>query len=492
MMRLFNREDGIGIVTALMVAFIVFSLGAVWYSVSVHELDETTYDHHRTTALHVADAGVRQAMYELSQTTLKNQPYWTGNGTDLGGDCAIESVTSIEDGVTRQLGQYWVDVSDATPANLNDHRYFVESWGWGRDTSSRQLSMRKIEQEVEIVIKRGFVYALFAASGGVAAGNQKTIYGDVYSAADVTITNHTEIWANDPGFAGDGDLTTSGQLTIPSGSNLIIEGNVMAGTHLQDDNPGSVYGGDVTVAAGDAFFTKATVVGKVSLFGNVLAGSDLTAGSLGQNLVTLEPVVADPLPDFDWNKITATYGGPHSFNGVPAGGPVYEWSTWNSFDLWYKANSGNLKGWHRVTDAGSYTWRLAQGAGSTFTDDFMLVFDGQLTVDGSSNIDPTQAPITVTLVGYQASSDLQFGKNLSSSDDQRWVMYSKGSVGAKNLATIYGVVYGETDNSVNHLEVHFRPPNSDLGFIWGTERRVIARPFVWREVPEDPTPCTLP
>ena len=100
MSKAINREDGIGIVTALMVAFIVFSLGAVWYSVSTHELDETTYDRNRTTALHVADAGVRQAMYELSQTTLKNDPFWTGNGVGGGGACTIENVTTIQDGTT--------------------------------------------------------------------------------------------------------------------------------------------------------------------------------------------------------------------------------------------------------------------------------------------------------------------------------------------------------------------------------------------------------
>ncbi|MFW2339494.1 MAG: hypothetical protein ACN4GK_05540 [Acidimicrobiia bacterium] len=493
MLKRFNKEDGIGIVTALMVAFIVFSLGAVWYSVSTHELDETTYDRNRTTALHVADAGVRQAMYELSQTTLKNDPFWTGNGTGAGGACQLENVTTIQDGVTRQLGQYWTEVADATPANPNDHRYFIEAWGWARDTNSRQLSVRKVEQEVEIVIKRGFVYALFAASGGVSAGNQKTIYGDIYSAADVTISNHTELWANDAGFQGDGDLTTAGQLWIPSGSNLTIEGDVLAGTHLQDDNPGSAYGGDATVAAGDAFFQKATVAGKVSLFGTVVPGSDLTAGSLGENLVTLDPVSVDPLPDFDWTKITTVYGGPHSIDGTTAAtGPVFLWSTWGNFDAWFKANRSDLFGWHYVEDPGAYTWRLAVGGGTTFGDDFMLVFDGEMTVDGSSNIDPASAPVTVSIVGNQITSDLQFGKNLSSNDDHRWVMYSKGTVGAKNLATIYGVVYGETDNSVNHLEVHFRPPNSDLGFIFGSERRVIARPFVWREVPDDPIPCVLP
>ncbi|MDH5372865.1 MAG: hypothetical protein OEX97_07975, partial [Acidimicrobiia bacterium] len=82
--------------------------------------------------------------------------------------------------------------------------------------------------------------------------------------------------------------------------------------------------------------------------------------------------------------------------------------------------------------------------------------------------------------------------NLSSSDDLLYVVYSKGTLGASNLSKIYGVVYGERDNSTNKLEVHFRPPKSDLGFTFATNLRVMAQPSVWREIPEDTLPCTLP
>jgi hypothetical protein len=260
MIRLLRLSDerGVGIITAVIVAFIVFSLGAVWYSVSVHELDETTFDRHRTSALHIADAGVRRAMYELSETTLNNDPYWKGTGVDGFGDCAIEAVTTEVAGAPEQLGQYWIGVTDATPANANDHRYMIESWGWSRSTQSRQQTIRKVEQEVEIVVRRGFVYALFADSGGFAAGNQKTIYGDIYSAADIVISNNTDVRPNDAGFPGNGDVTTAGSFEVTSGSNTEIRGSVRAQDGVQDDNPGTEIWGDVTVPGGGAYFSNAT------------------------------------------------------------------------------------------------------------------------------------------------------------------------------------------------------------------------------------------
>ena len=53
--QLRSNEDGIGIITALSVSFIVFALGATWYSLAVHELDEVSFDRNRTQALNGID-----------------------------------------------------------------------------------------------------------------------------------------------------------------------------------------------------------------------------------------------------------------------------------------------------------------------------------------------------------------------------------------------------------------------------------------------------
>jgi hypothetical protein len=481
-------------VTAVIVAFIVFSLGAVWYSVSVHELDETTFDRHRTSALHIADAGVRQAMYELSETTLNNDPFWTGNGLDGLGDCDVVAVTTEVGGAPEQLGQYWVEVTDATPAVATDYRYMIESWGWSRSTESRQRTVRKIEQEVEIAVERGFVYAIFADTGGLVAGNKKTIYGDVYSGYDVVLSNSTDILPNDAGYPGTGDLTTAGTLEIDNGSNVLIRGNVRAQDGITDNATGTEYWGDVGVPGGGAYFKKATVSGKVSLAGPLDPTSDVTAGAgvaADLGFASLEAVAPDSLPTFSWTDLMLALGGAPSApdSGI---GPYYYWTTWANFKSWYQANRNNVEGWHYVADTGSHTWKMSQGGSTRFSKDFLVAFEGELTIEGSSSVNPAEAPVTVSLIGTLSSSELRFGKNMTSDDSHRWLLYSAGKVGAVNLATVYGVVYGDEDISTNHLEVHYRPPNADLGFTFATNLRVMPRPFVWREVPDNPLPCPLP
>ena len=67
MQRARNDERGVGIVTALAVSFIVFSLGATWYSLAVHELDEVSFDRQRTQSFNVAEAGAKEAMAKLAK-----------------------------------------------------------------------------------------------------------------------------------------------------------------------------------------------------------------------------------------------------------------------------------------------------------------------------------------------------------------------------------------------------------------------------------------
>ncbi len=474
--RLTAAEEGVGIVTALMVVFIVFALGASWYAISVHELDEVTFDRHRTSAVHVADAGVRQAMYELNRTELQSLPFWTGSG-DTGGVCNLTQVTTRIDGTDEQLGVYWLRVSDVTPADTEDGRYFIESWGWAPDPAARQAVARKVEQEVNIVVRRGFVYGLFASSGGLAAGNSKTIYGDVYSGKDVLLANSTEILDNGA-FPGDGHFNIYGSLTVDAGSNLFVQGDTTVNGAIDDQHAGDTFGGDVISVNSDAYFAMANIGGTVRLGGVLLPGSNVSGAPVVENATGLTPVEQDTLPDYDWATAKLGYSNPQ------------EWATWADFiNNYYTPNKTNLSGQHYVRDSGSYVWTMRR---AEFVEDFVLVVDGQIELEAPSAPDPDAVPVWVTVVGNQPTSKITVGRNFKSTEELRFLLYSKGAFASDSLSEVYGVVYGTTDTSTNNLTVYYRPPKSEIGFTFTDLPQVDTEPLVWREVPAAGLPCDLP
>lgn len=202
---------------ALIVSFIVFSLGAVWVATSTHELDQVTYNRHRTEAFNAAEAGARRAMAELQnnndadgwfesdgtallategvRTQAKGHGVlWLGHDPSIGDEqCPAVALVSGTD----QLGEYVVRVErlDAADEGLE---YRIEAWGWGPDRTSRQSVIRKVEIDVVLRPLDTFAKALFAAKSMVGT-NRKEIYGDVYAGESVTLSNFTRLYPNDEG-----------------------------------------------------------------------------------------------------------------------------------------------------------------------------------------------------------------------------------------------------------------------------------------------------
>lgn len=488
--KLLGKEEGIGVVTALMVSFIVFSLGTVWYAVSVHELDEVVFDRNRTQAIHAADAGAREAMYLLSTAdpTVRDAANGTGEYTAgvTAGTCDLVAMQTVVEGVTEVVGEYWFRITDSTPTDIQDFVYRIEAWGWGPVHTARQATVKQVDLEVRLSPREGFTYGLFAAGGGVSLDNRKEIHGDVYSAFDVSLSNHNDILDNGS-FPGDGNVEVYGTLSVSSGSNIFIEGRTTTNGYINHDSPDDRYVGDVIVvedrdppnavdaAGNDAYFRQAYVGGVVRLGGTLKPGSDLDPYSgtdpvpVIEDAVGLEPVPLRALPSFTWDA--ADYS--------PAG---LTYSTWSDFLTYYSANKTSLSGAHYVQDTGTYTWNLLN---AKFADDFVLVVDGQLTMERAAGLTATAPkPVNVMVVANQTGGRISTGLNLYSSEDLRFLIYSKGEFDASTLTTIYGAVYAEKDVSSQKLILFYRPIENELtkGFSF-TSEGFRAEPGVWREVP---------
>ncbi len=497
--RLLYSDDGIGIASALAVAVVIFILGVTWYSVSVHEIEEVSYDRQLSTAVNVAEAGAREAMYLLASNEGGFRDDADGGAATSGitaGTCDLDTLETVADGGTELLGEYWVKASPLA----KDRTYLIESWGWAPDHTALQSVSKKVVIEVELVpIGGGFYYALFAADGGLTAGNRKEIYGDAYSGDDLAVGNFTRVYPNDGGAPGTGQMLVYRDLLISAGANVEIAGEVKVNGFVNDDK-GSAFGtsGNDLLILND---TSLSALTKSRFKKNQASvGRDLTVAGPSSsvtdppsaaahiwNATGIPPVPPIALPLFVW--------APSKY--IDAGmTPVNTYNTWADFEAWYNANDDALSGAHFVNDTGSYTLDMG---GVTLDGDFVLAFKGDLEVRGTPSgvSDPAVAPATVVIAGVRADSDVTLGVSANSIEDQvHHLIYAGGTFGATQQTTIYGAMYGHEDVSSNRLEIHFRPPNTSsiAGFTFDPALAdlFLPRPGIWRETPADALGCTLP
>jgi hypothetical protein len=496
--KLMVQDDGLGIASALAVAVVIFILGISWYSVSLHELEEVAYDRHLATAVNVAEAGAREMMYLLASNeggTRDAADAGMATTGVTGTTCDLGTLETVVDGGAEVQGEYWVRAVPLAAARS----YLIESWGWAPLHTTLQSVAKKVVIEVELVpIGGGFYYALFAAEGGLTAGNRKEIYGDAYSGKDLAIGNYTRVFPNDDGAPGTGQMLVYRDLLIGSGSNVEIAGEIKVNGFVRDDS-GSKYGtaGNDLIILNDTTLSglpkstfkknKASVGRTLQVAGPTTSVTDPpSASSYVYDATGIPPVPEIMLPKFVWNATTYTN------QGMTA----TEYNTWGQFQTWYNANKGALTGAHHVKDTSAFTLDMG---GATLTGDFVLAFKGDLELRGTPNgvSDPSLAPVTVVLAGTESDSDVTLANSSNSIKDQvHHLIYAGGTFGASQQTTIYGAMYGDKDASSNRLEIHFRPPStaSVAGFTFdpALADSFIPRPGTWREIPADAMGCTLP
>ena len=496
--RMLFEDEGIGIASALVVAFVIFTLGITWYSVSLHELEEVAYDRHLATAVNVAEAGAREMMYLLASNeggTRDDADAGMATTGVTGTTCDLGTLETVVEGSNEVQGEYWVRAVPLAAARS----YLIESWGWAPSHTTLQSVAKKVVIEVELVpIGGGFYYALFAAEGGLTAGNRKEIYGDAYSGNDMVIGNYTRLFPNDDGAPGTGQMLAYRDLILGNGANVQIAGEIKVNGFVKDDSSAK-YGtaGNDLIILNDTTLSslpKSTFKNPPGSVGRTLqvAGpsSSVTnppsASSYVYNATGIPPVPKITLPTFVWNATTYTNQGLTT--------TVY--NTWGQFQTWYDANEDALTGAHYVKDTSAFTLDMDK---VTLTGDFVLAFKGDLEVRGTPSgvSDPSLAPVTVLLAGTEGTSDVKLANSANSVPGQvHHLIYAGGTFGASQQTTIYGAMYGNEDVSSNRLEIHFRPPStaSVAGFTFdpALADSFLPRPGTWREIPADALGCTLP
>jgi cytoskeletal protein CcmA (bactofilin family) len=291
----------VGIVTSLGITLTVFALAGTWLSLGIHQHESSAFERSREQAVHAAEAGINDAISRLAADI-----QYTGSST----------VQTLRD----ETGEYEVSVSAVDPSDPYDTDRFISATGYAPSKTANQRAVRKVEQQVVLEPSDGFQYALFASPGGIAAGNNAQVRGDIYSAADVTFGNSALVYGD---VVSRGTVTTANFSTIAGTIHAKVDVNVgSSNTTVQ----GNVFaGGNVTV--------NGRVMGDVQAGGTITVG---TSGFIGGRRVANSTPPDPPLlgqPTFTWNATDYTL--------------AYSWTSGSTFMSHWSANVNSFRYAHR-------------------------------------------------------------------------------------------------------------------------------------------------
>lgn len=228
LLRLRQEEDGVVLVTALMVTFVVFLLSIVVVQQSIHNLEASGRDRERLTAVSAAEAGLDWAYNRIENTPIAS--LWQGAAPGTVGSGPSSVSYSVEP------------------------HYFVKSDGTGTFTGTPSVSNypRSVLITSTATAADGATRVMesFAVLNPVYGG----VNGAIITQNGMTVAGTTFTVNGNPSSGNDGDIIlNSGDLSITSG-NPVIHGNIY------------VVDGEAIISA------------RATIYGQVWANSSVTLG----------------------------------------------------------------------------------------------------------------------------------------------------------------------------------------------------------------------
>ena len=427
-------ESGMAMVLSMSVAFVVFTLGAVWIGLGTHQITATGREKLREQARNVAEAGLNAAMSQLTADA---------SSSGLG----LTAITG---------GEFEVTV---LPVSLDpeDPRRYIISRGYAPTKANPNRQARRLEQQVELVYNDGFRYALFSSPGGITGANHMTVNGDVYASGDLALANNSTV---------SGSVTSLG--SFATSNNSTIAGDVHAADNVTLNNASTTVLGNV-YAGGNVSMTG-HVKGNVQAGGTISGGT--VDGSRSQNSPPPPPAV-QTLPTFTWDP--ANYS------------TVSNWASPALFQTYWSTNKSAFSGAHRVTCTLTCA-SIDFGSKWTLTGDTTIYTDGRLSL--SRDIaNGAGHPITLTIVSDATDSGstpaIAMSNNVTLPDDINVVFFAKnGTVKFSQLKHFTGTVYASTIALSQQFTLTFRPvapPGFDFGLATSSHYGITAGSF--KEVP---------
>lgn len=459
-----ERDDGFALIVVMVVISIVTIMTIGMIATGLHLDQATARGRRHSLALQVAEAGVDQAVYELSQDGL-----YPGTG----GTVSVPG------------GQYEVTVTVPRVGWAT-----IESTGYVPNEAAANAVKRRIRAAYGP--ERAFRYALFSESGLEVKNNGETV-GDVFANGSIILTNNSGVRGSVNSATGTVKLNNNATVRKNDGEGGDIRsgGYDLGGSWGVQLDGGSVVEGSVSARAEQCPGTttddsRYNVSNAGMIQGNAVARGNINGSVQGSKtpFTCVERQATQQLPEFHYDP--ELYPDPNEYGTSPDADGVRTGAR-TAFQSWITANASSMTGTHRVMDTGcrdepSGSTSVLELGGTTITGDFTLITNCR--VDFSNNASYSGSPDAyVTIVALNSSTSpaaIDIKNNFDIPDPGPAVlMYSPGLIQVKNNPEANGAVFAGSISFKNNMDVTYDPRvERTVGF--GSKRY---ERISWEEIP---------
>ncbi len=458
MIKKFNEERGIAMITALLVSLVVLFLSIVVVALSLHNSTISSFDRKRIQAVDAAEAGI-DAWFSGLVTSTGGA---VCNGTQWDGTLPTTPNAAYDVSITLYSG--WPPVPGlpplgnemTCPANPTDPLpadplgALVISKGAAATSGSATVVSRTMQSEVRFTpIYGGFNKAIFSDTG-INLENKLNVNGyqgndgDVYTNGNFALNNNTDI---------SGTVFAQGYADISQG---VVKANVWANNYVRLTNGIQVFGNATSSTSYVSLSNNSTV------FGNAKAGTTISGGTIEGTSTPNSPSGPPPqvpLPHLIYDQCAWTCPPP-----TGAGYIEVDYSSCAAAKAFITAGA-----------VGDYvvkispTCALSWGNNSVINlkGNLAIVTDGSFTTVNQTNWNSVGGTWTLYVIrpwqaGLNCGSgnyNVNVSNNTSFNNGMKLFVYSQCTInfGNNNAGGINGQIIGGTVNITNQMVVNYFP-----------------------------------
>ena len=459
--RIHREDEGVALVIAMMVVFVVVLLSIVILDLSIHNVDQAAYDRKRVTSVAASEGGIDSAWNLVQYTRPENLP-WTSPVTG--------SLGSAPGPATYEVQYTWYDASGTAmttqPSQLNlPSAVLVSSTG-----ETNAGVPRKMQAYMTLAPTYGGFDAAILAVTNTTFNNNFTVTGTTGNDGNVYVTNGNLTITNSPQIFGN--------VFVPNGSASMsnsnrINGDLWANGSVTINNPASV--------TGEAISSTSSIAGNGGIGGDATAGTTIAAGlAVGGTRYPNSPQGPPPSQVFPKGCQVAIAG---VCNAMPWTG--YTIHTYTGATACTSARSflttGTITGDHVVWINQVCNLGISNNDVINFTGNLAIVTQGSITMANQNAWNGVAGKKLMFMVNYRtifpascsASYSISTGNN-SNFSNASVLFYSPCTVTLNNQNDFAGQVLSNQVVINNHFTMSATPVIvPGLGEILGFEQNIV-------------------